>query len=195
MKKFILAPVLAIAIIATGCSVAWLSTFEGYLKVAGPILVQILDIVSLVKGTPVNSSLQAKITADAAAANTIAQSISSASSQNVQGDCAQFNLAVSTLQGDLSQVEQLANVGSQTSAEISAAMGIAQAAFTEIEAPIAACQSAPTPSAALNALKAGSVGVSSPEDVVRKYNAIVDSKHKVHLHNKFVRALTFGHLQ
>jgi hypothetical protein len=157
--------------------------------------VQILDIISLVKGTPVNTQLQAKITADSAALNALAASVSSASAQNVVGTCAQFNLAVSTLSGDLTQIEQLANIGQNTSAEIAAALGIAQAAFTEIEAPIAACQAAPTSEAALASLRAGAVGVSSPEDVVKKFNAVVDKKHHVHLHGFFVRLVTFGHLQ
>jgi hypothetical protein len=193
MKKKLLSLILVGVLgVCTACSTAWLTTFENYLKVVGPILVQILDIVSLVEGKPVNTQLQAKITGDAAAINAIAASINAATVQNVVGECAQFNLAVATLQSDLSQVEQLANVGPNASAEIAAAVGIAQAAFTEVEAPISACSASSSNAQALAALKAGSVGVSSPEDVVKKFNAVVDKKHHVHLHSLFVRILTFG---
>lgn len=195
MKKAILPLILAGVMGLTACSASWLSTFDGYLAIAGPILVQILDIVALAKGTVPNAALQAKITADAASLKAIAASVSTASAANVQGACAQFNLGVQTFAGDLTAIEQIANVGGQTSTEVAAAVSIAQAAITEIEAPIASCQAAPTPAAAYKVLKAASVSVTSPEDVVKKFNAVVDNKHHVHYHNKVVRYLSFGHYQ
>jgi hypothetical protein len=47
----------------------WLSTFEDYLKIAGPILVQILDIVSLAEGVPVNQALVGSATNTETTAN------------------------------------------------------------------------------------------------------------------------------
>lgn len=195
MKKSLLCTVLIATLVATGCSVAWLSTFDNYVKIAGPILIQILDIVSLAKGTPVNPALQAKITADQAAVNALASSVSTASAANLPSTCAAFNQAVSTFSSDLSAIEQLANVGPSTAGEIGAAIGIAQAAIAEVEAPIAACASSPSPAAAKAILKSAALTVKSPNDVLKRFNSVVDKKHQVHLHSYAVRKLTFGRLQ
>lgn len=198
MKNKLLAVVmiLAFGLNSTGCSTAWLSTFDGYLQVAGPILIQILDIISLAKGTPVPAQLEAKITADQASVNALAASVQSAASSDVQGTCAQFNLAVQTFAGDLSAIEQLANVSNASSqAEISAAISIAQQAIAEIEAPIAACQATPGQAQAIAQLQVAATGITSPNDVVKRFNAAVDAKHHVHLHNKFERIVSFGKLQ
>lgn len=195
MKKICACTVLLTLMFGFACSTTWLSTFEQYLQIAGPVLIQILDLVSAVKGDPPNAALVAKINADQASVTSLAQSISSASSANLPSTCAAFNQAVSTFAGDLGQIEQLANIGPSTSAEIQDAVGIAQAAIQEIEAPIAACASAPTPAMARAALANGAAKVTSPEDFVRKFNKAVDAKHRVHLHGAFVRFVTFGHLQ
>ena len=192
MKRNTLAFALCLTLFASGCSVAWLSTLENYIKIAGPILIQILDIVSLAKGQPPNVALQAKITADQAAVSQLADSISAANSANLPTTCAAFNQAVSTLAGDLNSIEQLANIGPGTSGEIQSALGIAQAAIQEVEAPIQACQSTPNPAVALVRLQAAAVKVASPDDVVARFNAVVDKKHRVHLHSTAVRWLSFG---
>ena len=194
MKKS-LAVLLTLTLLTVGCSATWLSTFSGYVKIAGPILIQILDIVALAKGQPINASLQAKITADQNALNTLASSVSSASAANLLSTCANFNLAVATFAGDLTAIEQIANTGVTVSGEIGAAVGIAQAAISEIEVPITACQNAPTPAAARMHLTLAALTVTSPSDVVKRFNAVVDSKHRVHLHSAPVRVLTFGKLQ
>ena len=196
MKKKLISLCLAgVLCLTTACSTTWLSTFDGYLKVAGPILIQILDIVAAAKGVTPDSALVVKINADQAAVNAIAQSISTATGANPAGACQEFNAAVATFADDLNQIETLANVGPGTSAEILDAVGIAQAAITEVEAPIAACASAPTPALAKAYVANAALTVTSPEDVVKKFNKVVDKKHQVHLHGKAVRVLTFGYLQ
>jgi hypothetical protein len=193
MKKKILAALLMLCM--TGCTLSWLSTFEGYLKIAGPILIQILDIVSLAKGVAPNPAMVAKITADQTAVNQLAASISTAAAADLPTTCTAFNQAIATFAGDLTLIEQLANTGAGANAQIQAAVGIAQAAISEIEAPIAACSAAQSPAAAMAKLKAGAVTVTSPSDVVVKFNAVVDKKHRVHLHSKFARVATFGLLK
>ena len=89
----------------------------------------------------------------------------------------------------------MANIGPNTAGEIGAAVGIAQAAIQEIEAPVAACASAPSPAAAKQILKAAALTVKSPNETVKRFNAVVDKKHHVHLHSLPVRAVTFGYLQ
>jgi hypothetical protein len=195
MKLKALAVTLCLALGLSACSTAWLSTFDGYLKIAGPILIQILEIVSVAKGVQASPALVAKINADQKAVNTLADSVSKAAAADLPNTCAAFNQAVQTFAGDLTQIEQLANVGPSTAGEIGAAVGIAQAAIQEIEAPIAACATAPSPAAARQILKAAALTVKSPNDTVRRFNSVVDAKHHVHLHSLPVRAVTFGYLQ
>lgn len=194
MRKLLALSLIAV-MFATGCTTAWLSTFNGYLKIAGPVLLQILDIVALAKHQAPDPALQAKILADQAALNKLAASVDVALQADLPNTCAKFNQAVSTFAGDLDAIIQLANIGQNTSGEIIAAVGIAQATIQEIEAPIAACQAAPNAKVAQARLQAEMVKVKSPEDVVRRFNAVVDSKHRVHLHSAPVRWLTLGKLQ
>jgi|SRR5579871_716215 len=195
MKK-LLAPILLCVMLSTGCSTSWLSTFDSYLSIIGPVLTQILDIVALAQGQPPNAQLAAKIAADQAAANSLAASVNSATAQNVTGACAAFNLGVQTFADDLTQIETIVQINNlNTQGEIAAGVGIAQAAMAEIEAPIAACQAAPSQKAALQVLKSYSYKLKGGEDVARRFNAVVDSKHHVHYHSKWVRILSLGHEQ
>jgi hypothetical protein len=195
ISRVLMAVVLCSVMLTVGCSTAWLSTFDGYLKIAGPILIQILEIVSVAKGVPVNPALVAKINADQKAVNTLADSVSKATAADLPNTCSAFNQAVQTFAGDLAQIEQIANIGPSTAGEIGAAIGIAQAAIQEIEAPIAACANAPSPAAAKQILKAAALTVKSPNDTARRFNSVVDAKHHVHLHSFPVRVATFGYLQ
>jgi hypothetical protein len=195
MKKTLTCFLLCVAMVATGCSAAWLNQFESYAKIAGPILIQILEIVSVAKGVPVNPALVAKINADQKAVTTLANSINTAASADLPNTCAAFNQSVQTFAADLVAIEQLANIGPNTAGEIGAAVGIAQAAIQEIEAPVAACANAPSPAAAKQILKAAALTVKSPNDTVKRFNAVVDKRHHVHLHSYPVRVATFGYLQ
>jgi len=195
MKRYCVAALLCVAMVATGCSAAWLSQFESYARIAGPILIQILEIVSVAKGVPVSPALVAKINADQKAVTTLANSIDSAAAADLPNTCSAFNQAVQTFASDLTAIEQLANIGPNTAGEIGAAVGIAQAAIQEIEAPVAACANAPSPAAARQILKAAALTVKSPSDTVKRFNAVVDKKHHVHLHSFPARVATFGYLQ
>lgn len=194
-RKLIAVALLATLSFSVACSTAWLTTFDGYLKIAGPILIQILDIVSIAKGVPVNQAMVAKINADQAALNSLADSITTATAADLPNTCAAFNQAVATFSADLTAIEQLANVGPNTSGEIGAAVGIAQAAIQEIEAPIQACQSAPNARVARERLQNAALTVKSPNDVVKRFNSVVDAKHHVHIHALPLRVLSFGKLQ
>lgn len=196
MRKALIALSLSVVMLTVGCTTAWLNTFDGYLKVAGPVLIQILDIVALARGIPVSAQLVAKIQADQAAVEKLATSVKDATGQNVQGTCAAFNQGVQTFAGDLSSIEQLAQIDNPIKQqEIATLIQLAQQTIAEVEAPIAACQSAPNNAAALKALQTGVYQLKGPNDVVRRFNALVDSKHRVHLHSKVSRTLSFGRLQ
>lgn len=196
MRKAFLAVALSLAVFAAGCSTAWLNTLDGYLKIAGPVLIQILDIVSLARGIPVNQQLVSKIQADQAAVQSLADSVSAATTQNIQGACAAFNLGVQTFAGDLGAIEQLAQISDPAKkAQIADLTQLAQQTINEVEVPIAQCQAAPVGSVALARLQSGVYQLKGAEDVVKRFNALTDSKNHVHLHSKFVRIVTFGRLQ
>lgn len=175
-----------------GCSTAWLTTFDQYLEIAGPILIQILNIVSLEKGTTPPQALVNKINADQASLNTLAQSVQNATAADLPNTCAEFNEGVQTFAGDLTAIEQLANFGQGSSVVLQDSVNIAQSTIQEIETPIQGCAAA-TPAEAARILK--NAKVASPETIVKKFNKVVDKKHQVHFHNKLVRILTFGKLQ
>lgn len=198
MKKKILSIALACGLTlgTVACSTSWLSTFDGYLSIAGPILIQILEIVSLANGHAVSPTLVAKINADQTALNQVAASVQTANSTDIKGACQAFNLGVNTFVGDLSAVEQLTNVTNpNTQNEINAAVAIAKETFQEIETPIASCAAASSQMEAEFVLKAGASNVKSANQVLKAFNATVDAKHQVHFHDKFVRYASFGHLQ
>src|SRR5271156_5650024 len=77
MKK-ILVVVLSLAMFCTACSTAWVSTLDSILAAAAPALINILQIVAVANGQPVNSALAAKINADATAIKTLAADFASA---------------------------------------------------------------------------------------------------------------------
>jgi hypothetical protein len=78
-------------------------------------------------------------------------------------------------------------------AQIADALALFQSAVAEIETPIAACQ---TSGASFKTLAAAS-RVKSPSDFAAQYNKIMardkaTKGYRVHVHNWFVRSLTFG---
>lgn len=204
MKKFL--PLALIATVLTvGCSTTWLTTFESYLKIAGPALISILELIGIAKGEVPSAALVAKINADQSSLNTLAASVSSATGQNVQGVCAQFNLAVQTFASDATAVESIAQVSNPTTqAQIQDAIQLFQVALSEVEAPIASCQAAASPAVSIAALAKAAVTVKSPAQYVSQFNAIMDrqttdpkvaGKTKplhIHYHSSLVRAVTFG---
>src|SRR5260370_41900379 len=55
---------LSLAMFCTACSTAWVSTLDSILAASAPALINILQIVAVAKGQPINRHLSAKIIAD-----------------------------------------------------------------------------------------------------------------------------------
>lgn len=198
--KFLVAPIMAVCMFATGCSFAWVGTLEGYLKIAAPAIVQILELIALAKGVSVNPALVAKVNGDAAALQTLAASIDKASQQDIPSSCAAFNVGLQTFIADLPTLESIGQVSNPThQAQIQDALLLAQGVVGDIEAPIKACQ-AQSPVKASFALAVASTRIKSPSDFVSQYNKVMDRDSatkslKIHLHSKTVRTLTLGFAQ
>lgn len=200
--KQALVVVVSFAIFSTGCSTAWISTLDSILAAAAPALINILQIVAVANGKPMNSNLAAKINADTAAIKTLAADFVKASSASAPGVCQQLQAAVSAYQADQQLVLQVAQVSdSNTQTKITLLSDLVASTLSAITAVIPSCQ---------NASANRSVKIAVPYNAATfadHYNSILLSptgnaavdaatpKLKLHRHSKFFRSLTFGRLQ
>jgi hypothetical protein len=193
---------LSLAMFCTACSTAWVSTLDSILAAAAPALVNILQIVSVANGQPVNGNLAAKISADAIVIKTLAADFAQASSGSAPGVCQQLQAAVSAYQVDQQLVLQVAQVSdSNTQTKITLLADLVAGTVNAITAVIPSCQNA----AATRRMKtAPSYSAYTFADhynsilVAKTGNAVVDAvtpKLKLHRHSKLVRSVTFGRLQ
>jgi len=116
MKK-VFVVVLSIVMFASACSTAWVSTLDSILSAAGPALIDILQIVTVANGQPVNGNLVAKIDADATVIKTLATDYAKASSSSAPGICQQLQAAVGVYQNDqqlVLEVSQVSDSNTQT---------------------------------------------------------------------------------
>jgi len=191
----ILAPILA------GCSTAWVGTFDNILTAAAPALINILEIVALSKGVPIDAALESKINADAATMKSLANDFAVASASASPQVCSQLQAAIQTYSNDQQQVMSLANVANPVVQEkITVLSSLVAGTVTAVLAVVPQCQQA-------SQMKASLVKAAPPiplKEFVGSYDAIltkptgvkdIDSftkKHAIHYHGKLVRALTFG---
>ncbi|HLX83323.1 MAG TPA: hypothetical protein VKR59_05470 [Terriglobales bacterium] len=199
MQK-LLVVTLSLAILCTGCSAAWVATLDSILAAAAPALINILQIVAVANGQPVNATLAAKINTDAADIKTLATDFAKLSSGSGSGVCQQLQAAVSTYQADQELVLQMAQVGDpNTQTKITLLTSLVAGTVEAITAVIPSCQTSAqamkgTPpfnisnfAAAYNSILLAPTG-----------NAAVDQLTPnliLHRHSKFVRLTTFGRLQ
>ena len=193
---------LMLAIVCCGCSAAWITTLDSILAAAAPALVNILQIVAVAQGTPLNTSLEAKITADAAVLKTLATDFAKASSGAAPGVCQQLQAAIGVYAGDQQLVLQAAQVSDpRTQTKITALVGLVEETVSAITAAIPSCQGVASPSAR-NGAAAFRVNA-FVEDynqvlVAQTGNSTVDvatPKLTLHRHSKIVRIATFGKLR
>jgi len=108
---------------------------------AAPALVNILQIVAVANGQPVNSNLEAKINADAAVIKTLAGDFAKASSSAAPTVCSQLQAAISTYQADQQLVLSAAQVSDlNTQTKITLLAGLVADTVQSIAAVIPACQ-------------------------------------------------------
>ena len=200
MKK-VLVVALSLAMSCTACSTAWVSTLDSIVAAAAPALINILQIVAVANGKPMNSNLAAKINADATVIKTLAGDFAKASSGSAPGVCQQLQAAVSAYQADQALVLQVAQVSdSNTQTKITLLANLVAGTVQAITAVIPSCQA--NAQASFKALPPYSVSTFADHYnrilVAPTGNAAVDvatRKLKLHGHSKLVRALTFGRLQ
>jgi len=201
MKKALVV-VLSLAMFCTACSTAWVTTLDSILTAAAPALIDILQIVAVANGQPVNGNLAAKINADATVIKTLAADFASASSGSAPGVCQELQAAVSAYQADQQLVLQVAQVSdSNTQTKITLLADLVTGTVSAITAVIPSCQEAAVSQSVKTALP---YSVSTFADhynsilAAKTGNAAVDAATpnlKLHRHSKLVRMVTFGRLQ
>jgi hypothetical protein len=200
--KQLLVVVLSLAMFCTGCSTAWVATLDSILAAAAPALINILQIVAVANGKPLNGELVGKINADATVIKTLAADFAKVSAGSAPGVCQQLQAAVSAYQADQQLVLQAAQVSdSNTQTKITLLVDLVAGTVNAITAAIPSCQ---------NAAGARSVKAALPYSVTKfadQYNGImvaptgnaeVDAatpKLKLRRHSKFVQAVSFGQLR
>jgi len=199
MRKALIV-VLSFALLSTACSTAWVSALDSILAAAAPALINILQIVSVANGQPMNSNLTAKINGDAAAIKMLAADFARDGGTNA---CITLQNAVATYQVDQALVLHLAQVkDSNTQEKITLLADLVSGTVGAITAVIPACQ-APTSSArsanAERLLKLRNF-VASYNVILtaRTGNAAVDAatpKLVIHQHSKVARYVSLGYLQ
>jgi len=187
-----------------GCSTAWVTTLDNILVAAAPALINILNIIAISKGVPVNAALAAKINTDAATIKTVASDFAAASASAAPAACAQLQAAISTYSADQAQVMQLASISDPaTQSKVEVLSGLVAGTVTAILATIPNCSQAAT-------MKAGLEKTTVPlplKTFVSSYNSTLKvptgnvavdtftSKHAIHVHSKFVRMVSLGYAE
>jgi hypothetical protein len=206
--KSLLVVVLACTLTFTACSAAWVTTLDTIIAAAAPALINILEIVAVSKGQPVNATLVAKINTDAGTLKTLASDFANASSTAGPGICQQLSAAVSTYEGDENEVLQVAQVvDPNTQTKIDLLTNLVAGTVQAVTAVIPSCQ---TPAALLSfrtGITVGGAVQMKAQNFVKTYNNLLTSptgntavdlltpKLKIHEHSKLVRYLSLGHLQ
>ncbi len=174
---------------------------DSILAVAAPALVNILQIVAVANGRPMNSNLVTKINADATIIKTLASDFAVASGSG-SGVCQQLQAAVSAYQTDQQLVLQAAQVSDpNTQTKITLLVDLVAGTVAAITAVIPSFENSASFRSTKTALPY------SVSTFAARYNSIlvawtgnaaVDAatqKLKIHQHSKLVRAVTFGRLQ
>ena len=194
---------LSLAMFCTACSTAWVSTLDSILAAAAPALINILQIVAVANGQPVDGNLAAKINADAAAIKTLAADFAKASSGSAPGVCQELQAAVNAYQADQQLVLQVAQVSdSNTQTKIALLADLVAGTVNAITAVIPSCQKA----ASFRSIKTTPPPYSmstfaahyNSTLVAKTGNPAVDAvtpKLKIRQHSKLVQVMTFGRLQ
>jgi hypothetical protein len=192
MKKPILALILAATMLLVSCSTSWLATFDQYVTLAAPAIVEVIEAIDNAEGIPVDPNIATKVENDAAALQQLGQSIVNATGKNMPDACAAFNVGLATFVSDVPSLITISQVSNPALvAEINGGIIVIQALITSIEIPIAACQSARDGREARKALETGLAKVQSPSDFVVQFNKFGLGK-KLHIHSRFLRTITFG---
>jgi hypothetical protein len=170
-KKFLallLVPALAISLTMTACN---MSQFEAVLNEIGPAIATILQIIAIVKGTPANTTLASKVSADVAGVEKLYNDFESADAASAPGIRADLQAGFTTLNGDISTIFNIAQVSDpNTQAKITALINLTE---TAVQIAEAAVPPAPGPAPAkVSAAKTAAIYMSAKQ-LKSSFNSIL----------------------
>jgi hypothetical protein len=199
--KLSLAIALVCAMSCTACSTAWVGSLDAILAAAAPALINILQIVAVANGQPVNSTLAAKINGDATAIETLAADFAKVSSASSQGVCQELQAAVSVYQTDQELVLQAAQVSDvNTQTKIALLTDLVASTLRAITSVIPSCQRAALVQSRTETAYSISGFASRYNSILldKTGNAAVDaltSQLKLRQHSKVLEIVTFGRIR
>jgi hypothetical protein len=199
--RTILVTLLLLVIFCTACSTAWISTVDSILSMAAPALINILEIVAVANGQPVNAVQVAKINTDAATVERLASDFASASSLAAPGVCSDLQTAIGVYQQDQQLVLSAAQVSDpNTNTKVTLLSDLVAGTVDAILAVLPSCHASQmaafrpaTPLSLKNFVTSYNTILTA-----KTGNAAVDAltgKCRLHQHSKFVRVATFGMLE
>lgn len=201
MKKT-LAVALTCAMFGTACSTAWVATVDSILAAAAPALINILQIVAVANGQPLNTNLAARVGADSTLIRTLAADFAKASSGSAPAVCQQLQAAVSVYEADQQLVLQAAQVSdSNTQSKIMLLAGLVAGTVNAIAGAIPPCQQtfSPRRMEAAAPYQVSTFAAHYNSILVAKTgNAAVDAitpELKLHQRSRLLQAVTFGKFQ
>lgn len=199
--KFILAIVLSMALATVGCTTSWVTTVDTILVAAAPALTNILEIIAIANGVPVNSALVNKIATDAGLIKTLSADFQKASATAGPGVCAQLQGAIGAYQADQALVMQAAQVSDvNTQNKIVVLSELVAGTVQTVLALVPPCSptAAPAKMTVASSLRLSTfVSTYNSVLVAKTHNPAVDAatpKLVIHQHSKFVRKVSFGRL-
>lgn len=176
-----------------GCSA---NQFVTVLNEVAPAVLNILEIVAIFKGVPVDPNIPNRIQTDVTLLEKLYTDYQTATGTSQAGIRNEINAAFSVLNSDIASVLTIAQVSDKnTQLKVTALVGLVQTAVLIAEAAI------PSPASAAQAVTPISLNASGFVDSYNKIltaktgNSAVDkytSSHKIHIHSKLVRAVTLG---
>jgi hypothetical protein len=202
LSKMSLSALLVVSLTLQACSTTWISKLDTIIAVAAPSLLNVLNIVAIAEGKPVDAALEAKITADAANLKVVAAQLAAASAAAAPTACAQTQAAVQVINDDAQLILQIVQVSSASST--TNALVVFQAADAIIITITALIPSCATPVATRELARARLTTLDTNK-LISDYNFVLtrptgypnvdnfNRTHQLHAHNKFVRVITLGH--
>jgi hypothetical protein len=203
LKYVCLITVLSLSIVTAGCTTA---QWELALQEIGPAVGVIINIVAVADSKAADTALASKITADTVALDQLITDFEKANAVSQPSLAAQINANFATLQADLGSVYTLANVSDlATQNKLTEEIGLIAGLVEIVEIAIPNLNITPAPVAAGLARPAASVAkFKTVGQFIDAYNAelvtptgnkavdVYTSKHKIHIHSKFIRYATGG---
>lgn len=174
MKKLLLIPVLALAIVCGACSTSWIQTAEQYVTVLTPVAGEVLQVLIL-SGVAVPQGTQSQIASYSQQAtsdfNLVGTVLADYNSANAMTSVQKINAALSDANHNLAAILNAAHVfNPQAQAKVQAAVTLATQVITQLEALLPS-SAAPVSNATLaRAVKAGSLP--SPGALQQQFSVI-----------------------